>query len=62
MNHNSGPGVDGFPAKFYQVFWNAIKEDLMALFHEFHRDSLPIHNLIFGTIILLPKGNEAKQL
>ena len=34
----------------------------MALFHEFHRDSLPIHNLNFGTIILLPKGNEAKQI
>jgi len=62
MNHSSAPGPDGFLAKFYQVFGNVIKEDLMALFHEFHRDSLPIHNLNFGTIILLPKGNEAKQI
>jgi hypothetical protein len=32
MEHNKAPGPDGFPAKFYQVFWEIIKEDLLALF------------------------------
>jgi hypothetical protein len=61
INHNSALS-DGFPAEFYQVFWNMVKEYLMALFHEFHQDSLPIHNSNFGTIILLPKGNDIKQI
>jgi hypothetical protein len=33
MNHNT---ADGFPPEFYQVFWIVIKDDLMALFIDFH--------------------------
>jgi hypothetical protein len=36
MEHNKALGPDGFPAEFYQVFWEVIKADLMALFHDFH--------------------------
>jgi hypothetical protein len=39
-----------------------LKGDLMALFEEFHRASLPLHSLSFGTIILLPKRTDAKQI
>jgi hypothetical protein len=53
--HNKAPGPDGFPAEFYQVFWEVIKADLMALFHEFHQGFLSLLKLNFGTIILLPK-------
>jgi hypothetical protein len=62
MKHNSAPGPDGFPIGFYQVFWNIIKGDLMALFEDFHRGELQLNRLNFGTIILLPKSNEAKQI
>ena len=62
MEHNKAPGPDGFPAEFYQVFWDVIKEDLMALFQDFHQGTLPLHSLNFGTIILLPKKSEAKQI
>jgi hypothetical protein len=62
MDHNKAPGPDGFLAEFYQVFWNFIKDDMMALFQEFHHGSLPLHSLNFGTIILLPKKNEATQI
>ena len=56
------PGPDGFPPEFYQVFWETINDDLMALFREFHNGSLPLHCLNFGTIILLPKQNDAMRI
>jgi hypothetical protein len=59
MEHNKAPGPDGFPAEFYQACWNFIKEDLMALFTDFHDGSLPLYKLNFGTIILIPKCREA---
>lgn len=36
MEHSKAPGPDGFPAEFCQVFWEVIKEDLMALFRDFY--------------------------
>ena len=62
MKHNTAPGPDGFPVELYQVFWEVIKGDLMALFEDFHRGELPLHSLNFGTIILLPKGSEANRI
>jgi hypothetical protein len=62
MEHNKAPGPDGFPAEFYQVFWEVIKEDLMAVFRDFHSGELPLHRLNFGIITLLPKNKEAKQI
>ena len=32
MEHNKAPGPDGFPAEFYQKFWEVLKSDLMAMF------------------------------
>ena len=32
MEHNKAPGPDGFPAEFYQNFWEIIKSDLMEMF------------------------------
>jgi hypothetical protein len=58
MEHNKAPRPYGFLAEFYQVFWDLIKDDLMALFREFHSSSLPLYSLNFGTIILLPKCAE----
>jgi hypothetical protein len=45
MKHNKAPGPDGFPAEFYQVSWSLIKDDLMALFRDFHRGNLPLFSL-----------------
>jgi hypothetical protein len=59
MKHNKAPGSDGFPAEFYQTFWEIIKDDLMALFKEFHNGSLPLFHLNYGIITLLPKQKEA---
>jgi hypothetical protein len=34
----------------------------MELFQEFHNGNLPLYNLNFGTIILLPKSREATRI
>jgi hypothetical protein len=62
MEHNKAPGPDGFPAEFYQYFWDVIKNDLMALFSDFSTGCLQLHSLNFGTIILLPKVCEAIRI
>jgi len=62
MKNNTAPDPVGFPPEFYQVFWNVLKGDLMALFEEFHRGSLPLHSLNFGTIILLPKSTNTRKI
>jgi hypothetical protein len=62
MEHNKSPGHDGFPAEFYQIFWDVIKRDLMSLFTEFRQGSLPLFSLNFGIVILLPKCAKALKI
>ena len=62
MEHNKAPGPDGFPADFYQHFWEVIKPDLLLLFTDLHAGQLELFRLNFGEIILLPKVNEAERI
>jgi hypothetical protein len=62
MERNKTPGPDGFPAEFYQVFWEVIKVDLMALFHDFHEGERPLFSLNFGVITLLLKCQKAIKI
>jgi hypothetical protein len=62
MEHNKAPGPDGFPVEFYQVFWEVIKDDLLALFSEFHREELNLFSLNFGIITLIPKVPDATKI
>jgi hypothetical protein len=62
MEHNKAPGPDGFPAKFYQHFWETIKGDLMNMFHELHTGEFPLFSLNFGVITLIPKVKEANKI
>jgi mannosylglycoprotein endo-beta-mannosidase len=62
MEHNKAPGPDGFPAEFYQNFWDIIKVDLMGLFAHLHSGQLELFRINFGEIILLPKVNDAERI
>jgi hypothetical protein len=62
MEHNKALGHDGFPAEFYQKFWDVIKGDLLEMFHELHTRTLPLFSLNFGVITLIPKVHEANQI
>ena len=62
MEHNKAPGLDGFPAEFYQAFWETIKDDLMSLFQDFYEGILPLFSLNFGIITVLPKKAEVVQI
>ena len=62
MDHNKAPGPDGFPAEFYQQFWDIIKGDLMQMFHDLHNGDLPLFSLNFSVIMLLPKTQEASKI
>jgi hypothetical protein len=62
MKHNKAPGPDGFLAEFYQILWETIKNNLMALFKDFYKDKLPLFSLNFGTITFLLKQKEATHI
>ena len=62
MEHNKAPGPDGFPAEFYQHFWETIKFDLLELFGCLHAGQLKLFSLNFGEIVFLPKIQEAERI
>jgi hypothetical protein len=51
-----------FSSRIFQVFWDVIKDDLLALFVELHNDILPVYSLNFGIINLLPKKCNATKI
>jgi hypothetical protein len=62
LEHNKAPGPDGFPVEFYQAFWEVIKDNLFALFVDFHQNSLLVHSLNFGVITLIPKKDNTFKI
>ena len=62
METNKAPGLDGFPAEFYQKIWGVIKEDLMSMFFQLQQGNFPLFRLNFGVITLLPKKENAVQI
>jgi hypothetical protein len=56
------PGPDGLPFLFYQKFWSLLKEDLLALFSDFHRGKLDLFRLNFAMLTLVPKVDNATDM
>ena len=42
MAPNRAPGPDNIPVEFYQVCWDIVKGDIMALFDHFHQGNLDV--------------------
>lgn len=64
MNSNTALGPNGFGVSFFKTFWEIIKDDILALFRDFHAEQLDIKRMNFGVITLVPKvkeGNIIKQ-
>jgi Reverse transcriptase (RNA-dependent DNA polymerase) len=48
-------GPEGFSIRFYQCFWDLIKNDLLLLFDDFHNGTLDISKLNRTSVFLIPK-------
>jgi hypothetical protein len=55
MERNKASGLDGFPAEFYQNFWDIIKYDMLQMFEGLYRCDMPLFSLDFDVITLIPK-------
>jgi hypothetical protein len=62
MERNTALGPYHFPVEFYQHCWDVIKDDLVALFNDFHNMKLDICRFNYGIITLLPKFKEANNI
>jgi hypothetical protein len=62
MEKNKATWRDGFPIEFYQACRDIIKEDLMAVFHDFHQHKIDLSRINYGIINLMPKGEDATTI
>ena len=61
MKHNKTPGIDGFPAEFFKMFWAYLKAIITrALNYSYNKGELSI-SLRQCVITCLPKGNKARE-
>lgn len=62
METNKAPGPDKIPIEFYQCCWDVVKEDIVALFHDFHYGRADVSRLNYGIITLLLKVKDASKI
>ena len=61
MKHNKCPGIDGFPAEFFKVFWGKIKFWILrALNYSFRNGTMPL-SLRQCVITCLPKPGKPRE-
>jgi mannosylglycoprotein endo-beta-mannosidase len=51
MEKNKAAGPDGLPIELYQDCWEVIKDDLIALFGDFHQGELHTIELILELLL-----------
>ena len=59
INPFSAPGDDGFNAKFYQFFWEIIKEDVIRAVRSFFAGGRMLKSFNHTKICLIPKVTNA---
>lgn len=54
-NGDKAPGPDSFHVRFYQNFWEVIKEEVMAVFRDFHRLRSFAQSINSTFLVIIPK-------
>eukprot|EP00122_Pirum_gemmata_P008549 Pgem_evm1s7884 len=62
MNGNTSPGLDGIPAKVYQLFWNEIKQILVPLIKQIYNNMRAPENFGQGIIVPIFKKGDKNDL
>jgi hypothetical protein len=62
MNGDKSSGPDGFSMAFFQTCWQVIKEDLMAVFSDFHKRGMFEKSLNATFLTLIPKKSDALEV
>ncbi|RVW12842.1 putative ribonuclease H protein [Vitis vinifera] len=55
MNGDKAPGPDGFTVAFWQSCWGFVKEEILAMFKEFHEQNTFLKSLNNTFLVLIPK-------
>ena len=55
MAGDKAPGPDGFSMAFFKGCWATVKEDMMAVFHEFHAKGSLTRSINATVLVLIPK-------
>lgn len=61
LGSDKAPGPDGFLLRFYQIFWEAIKGDLLNVFQELYEDRISTSPIDYSFICLIPKRKGAAR-
>ncbi|RVX02717.1 LINE-1 reverse transcriptase-like [Vitis vinifera] len=62
MNGDKTPGPDGFTVAFWQSCWDFVKEEILAMFKEFHEQNTFLKSLNNTFLVLIPKKVLANRL
>ena len=61
MKHNKTPGLDGFLAEFYKMFWKDLQIFILRAFNESYQEGTLPPSLRQTVISCLPKGNKPRD-
>ena len=56
------PGPDGFTVAFWQSCWGFVKEEILAMFKEFHEHNTFLKSLNTTFLVLIPKKGGAEDI
>ncbi|RVW24309.1 LINE-1 reverse transcriptase-like [Vitis vinifera] len=59
---DKAPGPDGFTVAFWQSCWGFVKEEILAMFKEFHEQKTFLKSLNNTFLVLIPKKGGAEDI
>ena len=62
MKNNKSPGIDGFPVKFFKIFWGRIKFVVLHALNEGYEKGEMSETLKYAVITCIPKGTKARNV